>query len=120
MDELVRMLSQGDHPVVASPGNKATWAGLRDRIDIGVVHVRFVETQTEVAVRLLRDACDFSLLDFENGAGQAHLVGTLTLNDVPVRCVADVSLPSLAGNGHLEPQELHTQPPRLAGRGASA
>lgn len=105
VDELVLRLSEGRHPVTASPGNHRTWEGLRERIEIGVVHVRFTETRTELGVRLLPEHCDYTRANLEKGTGQVRLVGRLILNDVPVRCIADIVLPELSGQGHLEPLE---------------
>lgn len=101
-DELVDMLSSGIHPVTVSPGNKADWRGLKERIEIGVVWVRFVETQTELGFRLVPADCDLSGADFEGEGGRVRLVGTLVLNDVPVRGIAEVTLPELTGTGRLE------------------
>ena len=105
MDELVGILSQGKHPVTVSPGNKADWRGIKERIDIGVVWVRFVETHTELGFRLELDRCDLSKADIEAGTGSLRLVGTLILNDVPVRGFAEVTLPDLKGTGYLEVRE---------------
>ncbi|NDD29531.1 MAG: MbtH domain protein [Proteobacteria bacterium] len=101
-DELVDMLSTGVHPVTVSPGNKDDWRGLKKRIEIGVVWVRFVETHTELGFHLVPAECDFSEADFEGEGGRVRLVGTLVLNDVPVRGIAEVTLPELTGTGRLE------------------
>jgi hypothetical protein len=106
LDELVSLLSTGEHPVTVSPGNKADWRGLKERIEIGVVWVRFVETQTELGFRLVPSECDFSQAGFDGEGGRVRLVGTLVLNDVPVRGVAEVKLPDLTGKGRLEVRTL--------------
>lgn len=101
---LIRHLSTGSHPIEVGLRPEKTAAALRDGINRGYVHIRFPETQggTELGVRLDRDACDLNGADFANGTGTARLAGTLTLDFVKVRCVADVDLPTLAGRGHLE------------------
>lgn len=101
---LVRHLSTGSHPIEVGLRPEKTAAALRDGINRGYVHIRFPETQggTELGVRLDRDACDLNHADFANGTGTARLSGTLTLDFVAVRCVAEVDLPTLAGRGHLE------------------
>lgn len=101
---LVRHLSTGSHPIEVGLRPERTAAALRDGINRGYVHIRFPETRggTELGVRLDRDACDLSHADFANGTGTARLAGTLTLDFVKVRCVAEVDLPTLAGRGHLE------------------
>jgi hypothetical protein len=45
---------------------------------------------------------DLSQADFEAGTGRVHVAGELTLDYVKVRVVADIELPSLQGQGHLE------------------
>jgi hypothetical protein len=46
-------------------------------------------------------ATDVSEADFDQGTGVVHVEGTLTLNYVKVRCVADIDLALLKGAGHL-------------------
>ena len=53
-------------------------------------------------MRLDPDSTDRSKADFANARGSIRVVGHLTLNYVPVRCVADIDLSSLSGTGHLE------------------
>ena len=100
---LVEKLCEGDHPVEASLRPEKTAKALKDRIDMGYVHIKFTETRggTELGVRLDRDALDLSRADFENQSGAAHLEGELTLDYVKVRCVADINLQTLIGQGHL-------------------
>ena len=102
VDDLVRRLAEGTHPVTASPGNHKDWHGIRERIEIGVVQVTFVDTRTQLGVRLTPALCDVTSADFEHGSGTLRLVGTLVLNDVPVRCTVDLDLPGLSGTGRLE------------------
>ena len=75
----------------------------KEAIDRNYVHIKFTETKggTELGVKLDGESCDFSKADFENGAGAVHVEGTLTLDYVPVRCIADIDLGTLEGQGHL-------------------
>src|SRR5262249_53334434 len=104
-DELVDRLSRGDHPIEASLRPTSGVKELKARIDQGYVHINFCTTLggTELGVRLEPAACDLSQADFVNQRGRLHLVGHLTLNYVRVRCIADLDLTTLAGQGHLEP-----------------
>jgi hypothetical protein len=70
---------------------------------MGYVHIKFTETRggTELGVRLDRDTLDLSQADFENQMGKVHLEGNLTLDYVKVRCIADIDLRTLNGEGHL-------------------
>ena len=109
-NELVNRLCEGDHPVEASLRPEKTVQILKERIDMGHVHIKFTDTRggTELGVRLDRDATDLSKADFDAGQGTVHLEGTLTLNYVPVRCIADIDLTSLDGKGHLVSLEAET------------
>ena len=105
MNELVQRLSQSGRPVEASLRPDKTAASLKERIDLGYVHIKFTDTQggTELSIRLDHEACDLSQADFDQPSGIVHLVGELILNYVKVRCVADIDLITLHGKGHLEP-----------------
>ena len=86
---------------------KSTQA-LKECIDLGYVQVKFVNTRggTELGVRLDPQATDLGQADFAQPRGTVHLVGSLTLNYVQVRCVADIDLATLTGAGHLEPVDV--------------
>jgi len=105
MNELVQRLSEGEHPIEANLRPDKTAAALKERIDLGYVHIKFTGTQggTELSVKLDRNACDLSQADFDHQSGTVHLVGDLILNYVQVRCLADIDLTTLEGTGHLEP-----------------
>jgi uncharacterized protein YbdZ (MbtH family) len=103
-EDLVTRLCKGRHPVEVSLRSEKTARSLKERIDLGYVYIKFTETRggTELGVRLDRDATDLSQADFENQIGAAHLEGGLTLNYVNVRCIADINLQTLKGEGRLE------------------
>lgn len=109
-NELVNRLCEGDHRVEASLRPEKTVQILKERIDMGHIHIKFTDTRggTELGVRLDRDASDLSKADFEAGTGTVHLEGTLTLNYVPVRCIADIDLASFEGKGHLVSLDAET------------
>ncbi len=102
MDELVQRLAEGEHPIVA--GRAASADEFKRSIDRGYVLLKFTDTKggTELGVRLDTAKTDLSRADFAQRAGTAHLAGNLTLNYVKVRCVADIDLANLQGQGHLE------------------
>ena len=107
MNELVQRLSQGNHPVEASLKPKKTLAALKESIDRGYIHIKFTNTKggTDLGVKLDRDASNLKEAEFDHSSGKVHLVGNLTLNYVKVRCIADIDLETLEGQGHLEPME---------------
>ena len=79
----------------------------KQNIDRGYVYIKFTDTGggTELGVTLDRERCDLARADFARQAGTVLLVGALTLNDVRVRCVARIDVPTLTGHGHLDPME---------------
>jgi len=102
-EPLVQRLAQGSHPVVVALRPEKSAKALQESIDRGYVHIKFTATKggTELGVRLDTAACDFSRADFDTQTGTVHLEGGLTLDYVKVRCIADIDLTTLAGQGHL-------------------
>jgi hypothetical protein len=105
MSELVDRLSVGDHDVVVSLRPTASAQALKECVDRGYVLVKFTGTRggTELGVRLDPQATELGGADFTKPAGTVKLVGTLNLDYVDVRCVAEIDLASLGGRGRLEP-----------------
>jgi hypothetical protein len=103
-DDLVGFLASGSHPVEAGLRPDTTVTRLRGAIDRGLVHVNFSATRggTELGFDLDRQASDLSAADFERGTGRIHVEGELTLNYQKVRCVADLDLGTLTGEGRLQ------------------
>jgi hypothetical protein len=50
-----------------------------------------------------RQRSDLNSADFEAKIGRLTLVGDLTLDFVNVRCIAEIDLSSLSGQGRWEP-----------------
>jgi len=102
-DDLVTRLTQGQHRVVVG-GPEPSAAELERRIgELGYAFVKFPDTcgGTDLGVRVDRAATDASGADFGASNGRVHIEGTLTLDYVPVRLVADLDLATLSGEGHL-------------------
>ncbi len=104
MSSVVEKLTKDRHPVEVSLRPERTLEAFRECIKRGFVHIRFTETRggTELGFRVDSDESSFAGADMENGKGNVRLSGKLTLDYVPVRCIADVDLATLAGQGHLE------------------
>ncbi len=103
MDELVQRLAEGEHPVSVG-GPKPSLEELKKRVtDMGYVFIKFTGTRggTDLGVRVDKSATELSQANFEQGNGSVHVEGTLTLNYVKVRCIADIDLSTLNGIGHL-------------------
>src|ERR1700720_3468354 len=92
MDDLVQRLSEGDHPVTVG-GPKPSLEEFKKRVeDMGYVFIKFTGTRggTDLGVRVDKAATDLSQAFFDQRTGIAHVEGTLTLNYVKVRCIADI------------------------------
>lgn len=103
MNELVQRLAEGEHPVTVG-GPQPSLEEFHKRLtDMGYVFIKFTGTRggTDLGVRVDKAATDLSQADFPNAEGSVHVEGTLTLNYVKVRCVADINLATLNGSGHL-------------------
>jgi uncharacterized protein YbdZ (MbtH family) len=100
---LVDKLCEGDHPVEVGLRPERTTKLFKEAIDRNYIHIKFTKTKggTELGFRLNPDTSDLSAADFENGKGTVHVEGVLTLDYVPLKCVADIDLSTLAGKGHL-------------------
>lgn len=109
MSELVQKLSNGDHNVVVSLRPTPSAAALKECIDRGYVLVKFTDTRggTEIGIKLDPQATQIADADFANATGRVKLVGTLSLDYVDVRCLAEIDLATLAGKGHLERSESY-------------
>lgn len=107
MNELVQTLATGNHPVEVSLRPDQSVQALKESIDRGYVHIKFSSTKggTELGVGLDTEASNLQEADFESQTGRVHLVGNLTLNYQKVKCIADIDLQTLTGQGHLEPIE---------------
>ena len=103
MNELVERLAREDQAVVVG-GPSPQVADLQERIEqLGYVFIKFTGTRggTDLGVRLDRAATQTAQADFAHATGRIHIEGTLTLDFVPVRCVADIDLATLAGTGRI-------------------
>lgn len=106
MNELTQRLTVSQ-PIVMG-GADPTVEEHRNRTgEMGYVLVKFTETRggTELGFPLDREASDISAADFDSGTGTVHVEGHLTLNDDPVRCIADIDLATLKGTGRLALEE---------------
>jgi uncharacterized protein YbdZ (MbtH family) len=100
IDPLVERLSTGSHPVAAS--RCSTIDAFEKCVERGYLYMRFTETGTELGVRIDAAAQERIGTAAARGTGTVRVESRLVLNDVPVRCVAEIDLSSLAGSGRLE------------------
>jgi hypothetical protein len=106
MSELVKFLCTGEHPLEANPRQK-TREAMKEYLANGYVHVKFTDTRggTELGFHVDRDRSDLRGLENDERIGEIRLVGDLTLDYVPVTCIARIDLASLQGEGHLEQRQ---------------
>lgn len=102
MNELVRQLSEKPYRIQANKRNASSQA-LKERIDLGYIHIYFEDTATEIGMRIAPGESDLSGADFGNGIGLVHLKGYLILNFERVCCSADIELQDLKGTAMLMP-----------------
>jgi hypothetical protein len=104
MSELVKNLAAGQHRIEVSLRPERTIAALKECVDRGWVQVKFTDTRggTELGVPIDRERTRVSDADFSQGSGSITIVGQLSLDWVPVACVATIDLSTLEGTGHLE------------------
>jgi uncharacterized protein YbdZ (MbtH family) len=106
-DDLISRLSTGRHRIEVSLRPERTARAFKDCLDRGFVLVKFLDTRggTELGMRLDRAACEIAGADFDAGTGNVHLEADLTLDYVRVRCIADIEIAGLSGQGHLRTLE---------------
>lgn len=104
MNDLVKRLSEGSHPVEVSLRPERTMKLFREMLDREYLLVKFTQTRggTELGFKLDKSRSDLTQADLQAETGKLRVSGELTLDYVPVRVVADIDLPSLEGQGHLE------------------
>lgn len=103
MNELVQRLSESDHPVTVG-GSTPSLEEFKQRIEhMGYVFIKFTDTRggTDLGIKIDKNSTDLSQADFDRCIGVAHIEGTITLNYVNVRCIANIDLATLNGTGNL-------------------
>jgi uncharacterized protein YbdZ (MbtH family) len=102
-ETLIDRLSHGRHPVVVPVWPESSVAAFKECLERGYVLVKFTDTRggTEVGLRLDAGACDLAAADFTAARGSVHLEGEVVLDDVNIRCLADVGLETLSGLGQF-------------------
>ena len=103
VDDLVQKLAQSNSRVSVGGPDPSLQEFQRRIEEIGYVFIKFTNTHggTDRGLRVDTHATDVSKASFEQQRGIVHVEGTLTLNYVKVRCVADIDLATLDGVGHL-------------------
>jgi uncharacterized protein YbdZ (MbtH family) len=102
-DDLVKRLSTGQHAVEIGLRPEKSVSAFKERLEQNFIHIKFTDTRggTELGMKLDRSALDLGQADFEKASGTVHLEGDLSLDLVNVRCIADIDLQTLTGQGYL-------------------
>ena len=95
MDDLVERLSEEGQKVVVGGPNPSVKEFKRRITELGHVFVKFPDSRggTDLGIRVDTGATKTGV--------KVNVEGTLNLNYVEVRCVADIDLATLSGTGHL-------------------
>lgn len=104
MDDLVKRLSEGQHPVELEPKIKEL-TEIKERLENGFVFIKFTGTNggTEIGIDIDRNLTDLTKVSFESGKGTMQIMGTCKLNFHEIKCVANVELATRTGSGYLIP-----------------
>jgi hypothetical protein len=104
MSELVNKLSARAQKIETNLRPENTPRALRHCVEQGYVNLKFCETQggTYLYVPLDKTETDTSGADFEGQHGTVKLAGKLVLDYVAVRCVAQIDLATMQGEGQLQ------------------
>ncbi len=104
MDDLVRKLSAGKHPVLIQMAESESLSDLAYDLAKGYCHISFPDTQggTELKIPVDAGASEFSRERILEGHASIHLEGDLSLNFEKVRFIGDFSVPGLTGEGCLQ------------------
>lgn len=109
MNDLVKRLSDGWHPVEISLRPERNLKLLKAAVERGFLHVKFTGTRggTELGFPLDRTRSDLASvtnreIEAANPSGKIVVAGELVLDYVPVRVVAEINLETLDGVGRLE------------------
>jgi hypothetical protein len=102
MPPLIERLSKGRHRVEVSIRPERTALALKECVDKGYIHLKFIDTSGGTDLYVPLDSSDTNDADFELSVGTLRIVGSFKLDYVPVKCLAEIDLKTLTGLGHLE------------------
>lgn len=102
-NDLVNRLAQGEHAIAAG-GPAPSIEQLKESIDRQYVFINFTDTVggTHLGIQLDPGASTMQGADFTHGTGVVHLEGSCVLDDVSLRCIADIDLATLSGTGRVQ------------------
>ena len=102
MSPTVKFLSIGTHPVIVYPA-QVSMEQFKSFLEDQFIHINFLDTKGEtcLGVNLDPNSTGKWNADFDEGKRIFHLEGDLVLDYVKVRCIADIDLASMKGEGYL-------------------
>ena len=104
MSTLVETLCTGTHAVEVWLEPAKTLAALRTMVENNRIHIKFPNTEggTELGISLDPKVTNVDSEALATGTGLLPIVGSLVLDYVAVRCVAEIDVETFRGVGRLE------------------
>jgi uncharacterized protein YbdZ (MbtH family) len=104
VERLPVRLSQGPQKVELTLRPERTMEALARQVKTGYMHLRFTETRggTELAIALEPTSAEQIENAIARGEKVMHVEGGVTLDYVPIRCRAEIDLPSFTGTCRVE------------------
>ena len=106
MNNLVKRLSESAQPVIVGGPSPSAKQFINQLTNVGYAFIKFTETSggTDLGLRIDPVNTKLEEANIDKGTGNVHVEGTLNLNFIPVRCVAEINLESMAGTAQLFPE----------------
>ena len=108
MDELVQMLSNGEHNAEVLHSKNAS--EVKEQVDRKWINMKFTDIGTTITFQLDEARSDYASGDYDNDEGKVKFVGKHTLNYEPVWVVMDFDLATLKGKARLEKRDITLDP----------
>ena len=108
MDELVQMLSDGEHNAEVLHSKDAS--EVKEQVDRKWINMKFTDIGTSITFQLDEARSDYASGDYDNDEGKVKFVGKHTLNYEPVWVVMDFDLATLKGKARLEKRDITLDP----------
>jgi len=111
MDELVQMLSDGEHNAEVLHSKDAS--EVKEQVDRKWINMKFTDIGTSITFQLDEARSDYASGDYDSDEGKVKFVGKHTLNYEPVWVVMDFDLATLKGKARLEKRDITLTPQKL-------
>jgi hypothetical protein len=114
MSDLVRRLIEREHSVEVSIRPGINVESFQNCLKRGYIHIRFIDTRgsTELGMKIDTARTNLTEADLTQQKGKVQMAGTLQLDFINVRCIAEIDISTFQGIGTLEecPPADHVAP----------